>query len=277
MPDALPPRAALAARYPAQDTPPAAFADNPIIAHLLNHRSVRAFTGEPLPEGLIETLVAAAQSAPTSSNLQTWSLVTVQDRERLSRLAAASNRQGFLNTAPLFLVWVADLSRNQRLGEAAGQTLEGIDYLESYMVAMIDAALAAQNLVVAAEALGLGTCYIGALRSKPEVISEELGLPPNAMGLFGMCVGYPDVEKLSDIKPRLPQSAIVHSETYKVTPEEAAAAARYDDAMLDFSTRVGQGEVRWLPRMFQRLAGAGSLSGRHRMIEALKNLGFGLK
>lgn len=277
MPDTHPPRPALAARYPAADTPAAAFAEHPLVQSLLNHRTVRAYTEQPIPAGMLETLVAAAQSAPTSSNLQAWSLVAVQDRARIARLADLSNNQGFINGAPLFLVWVADLSRNQRLGRAAGRELAAVDYLESYMVAIIDAALAAQNLVVAAEALGLGTCYIGGLRSLPERISAELDLPPNAMGLFGMAIGWPDAAKLSDIKPRLPQSAVLHHETYKVTAEEGAAAERYDAAMLDFSRRVGQAPAPWLSRMFSRLADAGALSGRHRMVEALKALGFGLK
>lgn len=267
----------LAARYAEGDEPAAAFADNAIVNALLSHRSARAFTAEPIPAGMVETLVAAAQSASTSSNLQTWSVVAVEDPTRKSRLAALASGQGFVADAPLFLVWVADLARNKRLGEAEGKDLVAIGYLESFMVAAIDASLAAQNAVVAAEALGLGTCYVGALRNQPEAVAAELGLPPGAVGLFGMAIGYPDELRASDIKPRLPQSVVLHRETYVVKESEAADVARYDQAMADFSQRVGQGDVRWLPRMFSRLAGPSSLSGRDRMRAALTALGFGLK
>jgi nitroreductase len=269
--------AALHERYAPDDRPDAPLIDHPVLAALLNHRSVRAYTDRPLPPGIVESLVAAAQSAATSSNLQTWSVVAVREPARIARLAALAGGQGFVATAPLFLVWVADLSRNQRLGEAGGKVLEGIDYLESFLVAAIDAALAAQNAAVAAEALGLGTCYIGALRNQPEAVAAELNLPPNAMGLFGMAVGYPAGGPASAIKPRLPQSVVLHHETYGVPEVEPAAVARYDRAMAAFSLRVGQGEVHWLPRMFSRLAGGHSLSGRDRIRAALTALGFRLK
>lgn len=264
-------------RYAPGDAPTgAAFADHPVLAGLLNHRSVRAYTDRPLPAGTLETLVAAAQSAATSSNLQSWSVVAVEDPARRARLAALAG-QGFVATAPLFLVWVADLSRNRRLGEAAGKPLEGTEYLESFLVAAIDAALAAQNAVVAAEALGLGTCYIGALRNKPEAVAAELKLPPHALGVFGMGIGYPQGGPESAIKPRLPQSVVLHRESYQTPPDEAESVARYDAAMLDFASRVGQAPSEWRSRMVSRLLSAASLSGRDRLQAALKALGFGLK
>jgi nitroreductase len=269
--------AALEARYAPGDTPAAPFTTNSIIATLLNHRSVRAYADQPIPSGVVETLVAAAQSAATSSNLQTWSVIAVEEPARRERLAKLAGGQAFAAQAPLFLVWVADLSRNRRLADASGKSLEGIDYLESFMVAAIDAALASQNAVVAAEALGLGTCYIGALRNQPEAVAAELNLPSHAVALFGMAIGYPVPGPQSSIKPRLPQSVVLHRETYQVPAAEPAAVARYDQAMADFSTRVGQGNIHWLPRMFSRLASGGSLSGRDRMQAALHALGFKLK
>ncbi|WP_159996915.1 NADPH-dependent oxidoreductase [Roseomonas sp. 18066] len=267
----------LAQRYAAGDAP-SAILHNPTIDALLQHRTVRRFdTGRALPENLVETLVAAAQSAATSSNLQSWSVIAVTDPARRARLAGLAAGQGFVAEAPLFLVWVADLSRNRALGAAQGQDLSGLDYLESFMVAAIDAALAAQNATIAAEALGLGTCYIGALRNQPEPVAAELGLPPGAMGLFGMGVGWPVQGPHSAVKPRLPQSVVLHHETYRAEPADAAAVTRYDAAMEEFSTRVGQGSQRWVPRMLSRLADAAALSGRDRMRAALTTLGFGLK
>ncbi|MFC7554471.1 nitroreductase family protein [Pseudoroseomonas wenyumeiae] len=138
------------ARYGAA-APEAAIPSNAVLEALLSHRSVRSFLPDALPEGTLETLVAAGQSAGTSSNLQAWSVVAVEDPGRRARLAELAGRQGFAAKAPLFLCFIADTSRLRRLGERQGQPMEGLDYLEAFIVAAVDAALAAQNVVVAAE------------------------------------------------------------------------------------------------------------------------------
>ena len=90
---------------------------NETIATLMQHRSVRAFTDQPLAPNTLELLIAAAQSASTSSNLQTWSVVAIQDPARKQRLSDLAGKQAFINTAPLFLVWIADLARMQVMGD----------------------------------------------------------------------------------------------------------------------------------------------------------------
>ncbi|HEV7268339.1 MAG TPA: NADPH-dependent oxidoreductase [Falsiroseomonas sp.] len=267
--------AKVAARY-GGDAPDVAAPANQVLDTLLGHRSIRAFLPDPLAEGVLETLVAAAQSAPTSSNQQAWSVVAVQDPARRARLAALANNQKFITQAPLFLCWVADLSRLTRLGQAHGRHLEGLDYLESFMVALVDAALAAQNALVAAESLGLGTVYVGALRHHPEKVAEELALPPNAFAAFGMSVGHPDPAVPSAVKPRLPQSLVLHREQYAVA-DEPGEIAGYDQRLGNFSERVGMGRQDWTQRMISRVGTAASLSGRHRMKEALRALGFTLR
>jgi nitroreductase len=249
---------------------------NAVLETMLGHRSIRAFRPEPLAEGVLETIVAAAQSAPTSSNQQAWSVVAVRDPARKDRLAALSADQAFIRQAPLFLCWIADLSRLTRLGEAHGKHMEGLDYLESYMVALVDAALAAQNAVVAAESLGLGTVYVGALRYKPEEVSAELALPPNAFAVFGMSVGHPDPSVPSSVKPRLPQSLVLHHERYR-TEGEAADIAGYDARLEAFSVSAGMRPQDWSRKMLARVGTIAGLSGRHRMREALTALGFRLK
>ena len=265
----------LASRYGGaapEVTPPV----NAVLEAMLGHRSVRAYLPDALPVGTLETLVAAAQSAPTSSNLQAWSVVAVQDPDRKGRLADLANSQRFIRQAPLFLCWVADLSRLTRLGEAHQRRLEGLDYLESFMVALVDAALAAQNCVVAAESLGLGTVYVGALRHHPEKVAAELKLPPNAFAAFGLSVGIPDPAVPGSVKPRLPQSLVLHHEEYRVADEQPAIAG-YDKALGDFSIAAGMGQQDWTQRMISRVGTPAALSGRDRMRDALTALGFGLK
>ncbi|WP_254453609.1 NADPH-dependent oxidoreductase [Siccirubricoccus sp. G192] len=265
----------LRARYGA-DAPPAEGPLNAVLELLLSHRSVRAFLPRPLPPGALEMVVAAAQSAATSSNLQTWSVLAVEDPERKARLSALAAGQKFVAQCPLLLVWLADLSRLARLGEARGKTLEGLDYMEAFLVAALDAALAAQNAVVALESLGLGGVYIGAMRNKPEEVAAELGLPPNVMAVFGLCIGWPDPAVQAEVKPRLPQAAVLHREQYDATAE-AGAVESYDAAMREFSQRNGMGDQAWTPRVMARIGTTAALTGRDRMRAALDGMGFRLR
>ena len=63
--------------------------------------------------------------------------------------------------------------------------------------------------VVAAESLGLGTVYIGAMRNDPQRVAELVGLPKQAVVVFGLCVGHPDPAAKAEVKPRLPQSSVL--------------------------------------------------------------------
>jgi nitroreductase len=266
---------ALAARYGAAEIPPAG-PWNPTIASMLGHRSVRAYRPDALPKGTLETLVAAASSAATSSNLQTWSVVAVRDPAKLAALAELAGGQKHIQQCPLFLVWLADLSRNERLGVAEATPLEGLPYFESFLVAAVDAALAAQNAVVAAESLGLATVYIGALRNDVVRVADILGLPPGAVGLFGLCVGYATDAGAGEVKPRLPQANVLHYDTYDASAEPAKRAA-YDTLLSEFSRRNEMAADNWTRRVISRIGTLRALRGRDRLVGAIRSLGIALK
>ncbi|MBD2534237.1 NADPH-dependent oxidoreductase [Nostoc flagelliforme FACHB-838] len=250
---------------------------NETISHLLSHRSIRAYLSDPLPSNTLETLVAAAQSASTSSNLQTWSVIAVEDAQRKEKLSQLANNQAHIRQCPLFLVWLADLARLTSVAESQGLPHEGLDYLEMFLMAAIDAALAAQNAVVAAESLGLGTVYIGALRNRPEEVAEVLNLPPHVFAVFGLCVGYADSSVNVEVKPRLPQAAVLHRETYQLEKQDEEIAL-YNQIMKAFYNSQQMNVAGdWSEHSAKRVAFAESLSGRDRLQEALKNLGFKLR
>jgi len=267
--------ALLRARY-GDHAVPATGEFNDVLRGLLGHCSVRAYWREPLPSGTLETLVAAAQSAATSSNMQFWSVIAVEDSGRKARLAEIANKQAQIEQAPLFLVWLADLSRLDRVAATLGHTLEARDYLESFMVAAIDAGLAAQNAVVAAESMGLGTVYIGALRNDPVRVAAELGLPQHVMPVFGLCVGYADPAHPTAVKPRLPQPIVLFRERYSPHQEMEQVAA-YDKTLSAYSRAHGMGNVNWTDRVLARMASLKGMSGRDRMRAMMKALGFELR
>lgn len=265
----------VAARYGAPDIAPLE-QWNDTLDRLLNHRSVRAFTDQALPDGTIQTLIAAAQSASTSSNLQVWSVVAVQDSERKNRLSALAGSQAYIRQAPLFFVWLADLSRVSRFAQQADVELEALPYLESLLLGTIDAALAAQNAVVALESLGLGSVYIGAIRNDIEGVAKELELPPQVYPVFGLCVGYPSTDDPAKVKPRLPQAAVLHHETYSAGEEEGVLA-EYDERLGAFYKREGMKASGWSEQVINRLRSVASLHGREALVDELKRMGFGLR
>ena len=267
---------ALQARYGAEAEPPPAGPWNGVIDCLLQHRSVRVYRPNALPDGTLEMLVAAAQSAATSSNMQTWSVVAVTEPATKAALAAIAGNQAHIEQCPLFLVWIADLSRLERLGQAVGRTLEGLPYPETFLVAALDAGLAAQNAAVAAESTGLATVYIGALRNDVERVAALLGLPPGTMAVTGLCVGYAGEGVPALVKPRLPQSVVLHRERY-ASGGEAAGVAAYDRALSAFSAAAERTAYTWTDRVMSRLGKVAALSGRDRLVEALVRLGFPLR
>lgn len=267
---------ALRQRYGTADQP-AAMIWNGTLELLLNHRSVRAYRDEPLPAGTLETMIAAAQSPASSSNLQAWSVVAIEQQARKERLAELAGAQGFIRRAPLFLVWIADLSRLARIAAQRGLAHEGLDYTELLVVGIIDATLAAQNAVIAAESLGLGTVYVGAIRNRPLDVAAELQLPPRAVAVFGLCVGWPDPDKPTAVKPRPPQAAVLHRETYS-TANEDAAVAQYNAAMTSFyAEQQMRVEGDWTEHSMKRVAGPQSLAGRDKLREVLAQMGFGMR
>ena len=257
--------------------------DEPLLAttfaRLLSHRTVRRYLPRRLETGTLEMLVAAAQSAASSSNLQLWSVVNVRDPELRQALSIVAGDQAHVRECPLFLVWVADLNRASELARLRGLEAEGLNYLESFLVASVDTALAAQNAVVAAEALGLGTVYIGALRNHPERVAELLGLPKRAFAVFGLCVGWPDPGAPAPIKPRLPQAVVLHEDRYSFADAEHARVEGYDRLMQHFyaSRQMPVPDGGWSFHTARRLATAAALNGRDRLREALARLGFELR
>ena len=151
--------------------------------------------------------------------MQLWSAIAVTDPAKRKVLAEIAGNQKHIEQCPLYIALVADMSRNERMSQAEQVTFENLPWLETFMVACIDAALAAQNAVVAAESLGLRTVYIGAMRNDPVRVAELLGLPPKAFVVFGLCVGYADPAAKNEVKPRLPQSTVLHHERYDAAPE----------------------------------------------------------
>jgi len=152
------------------DQPPAGAR---LVEPLLRHRSVRHFTDRDVPPDTVEALIAAGLSASTSSNLQLWSVVSVEDRILREKVARSCADQAHVLNAPWFFAFLADHYRIRSAAKRLGYGGEGLDYVEFFTMAVVDAALAVERIACAAEMMGLGIC-------------ASMFLPRNAISQFLM-------------------------------------------------------------------------------------------
>ena len=209
-----------------------------VIERLQSHRSIRKFTEQPIDERLLRDLISAGQSAATSSNLQGVSVIRVRNPKTRKAMAELAGGQACVEQAAEFLVFCADLNRAGWCCEQSGKSMAG-GMTEHFIIATVDVALFAQNVVVAAESEGLGICYIGGLRNDPQQVSDLLALPEDVYPVFGLCLGYPDQDP--ECKPRLPLEAVLMEERYQ--PVNQALVAQYDDTMRAYYQRRTGGKL----------------------------------
>jgi FMN reductase (NADPH) len=187
---------------------------NQVIDTILSHRSIRKFEEKPLSNEQIKTIIECAQAASTSSFIQAYSIIGVKNPATKQRLAELAGNQSYVARNGHFFIFCADLHRHEVLAEMEGVNLdETFESTEKFMVAAIDASLAAQNAVIAAESMGLGAVYIGGLRNSLNEVSELLKTPNRVVPLFGLAVGYP--AQNPDKKPRIQTEHIYHEEAYE--------------------------------------------------------------
>jgi len=191
------------------------------------HASVRSYKSDQVAKELVEEIVVAGQRASTSSNMQCYSVVAVSDSMKREKLAKLCGNQKHIRQAPIFLAWCADLSRLERVCERRGYKQVSKN-VESFLVSAVDVALAMQNATLAAESLGLGMCYIGAIRNHPLDVIELLELPSLVFPISGMTLGWPSIAP--KLRPRLPLGAVLHWERYESQGEEALIR-EYDTSM----------------------------------------------
>ncbi|HOX31597.1 MAG TPA: nitroreductase family protein [Spirochaetales bacterium] len=200
---------------------------NPTIELLMARRSVRSFEERPVGRGTRDAVLAAALRAPTAGNMMLYSVIEVEDQGLKDKLAVSCDGQGFIAASPWVLVFLADYQRWMDYfelsgalgGEAAARPLES-----DLLLAFSDAFAAAQTAVVAAEALGLGSCYIGDVMENYELHRELLGLPRYAFPAAMLCLGYPTAQQRERPQPpRFDRRHVVFADRYeRRSPEDFA-------------------------------------------------------
>ncbi len=189
--------------------------------------SVRSYADKPVDDATIDAVLAAAFRAPTSSNIQSYSVIVVRDQATKDKLAVVTGGQKHVANTPVFLAFCADLTRMELAKQRNGSNLDD-NNLEMGLVSSIDASLVGMSAYLAAESIGLKDVMIGAVRNKPDEIAAILGLPSRVYCVFGMCLGY--VDEVPNQKPRMDFDAIVHREQFDAD-KMSELVKQYDDAL----------------------------------------------
>ncbi len=229
-----------------------------------NHRTIRKYKKSPIPSEHIELLMKAGIRAPSSVNLQAYSILRIVDPGIRKALYEVAGQQSHILEAAEFWIFVADVRRAAKAMEKLGFT-PAEPNLYMFYVSTIDATIAAQNIVLAAESLGYGTCYIGAIQNDPCKVSEILGLPKGVYPLFGLTIGVPD--EWPEKRPRLSKEALFFVDQY---PKEELAA---EEAMKAYEA---SGAIDSFIRRFKRYYSAGGrYEARNKLIcHCLEKQGF---
>jgi nitroreductase len=192
-----------------------------VIELQLAHTSVRSYSDEPIRPELLQALIQAGQAAASSNFMQAYSVVRVTRPQARAVIAEAAGGQAWVEQAAEFLVFCADLHRIDMACRRAGKGQpEG--WTEHSLVAVTDTALMAQNVLLAAESIGLGGVFVGGIRNDLASVAEQLQLPQRVVPLFGLCLGWPTQQ--NPAKPRMPTEMVLHQDVYReVTDDELAA------------------------------------------------------
>jgi FMN reductase (NADPH)/FMN reductase [NAD(P)H] len=187
-------------------------------------RSVRAYDNRPIERETVQAIINAAMRAPTAGNLMLYSILEIEDQAIKEKLAQSCDNQPFIARAPLVLVFLADYQRwidiffasevpsyCETRGEAMRLPGEG-----DLLLACCDALIAAQTAVIAAESLGIGSCYVGDMMEQYEYHRELLDLPQYTFPITLICFGYPTpTARERNLTSRFPQASIHFKNTYR--------------------------------------------------------------
>ena len=199
------------------------------ITLMKSHTSVRRFKEEAIPQEDLNTILSAGQMASSWKNFQSYSVIVVRSQEKKDALFELVPQEAIRQSAA-FLLFVGDLNRAEKGARLHTDTFrpQGV---EGLLITSVDAALAGQNTLLAAESLGYGGVIIGLVRYKSVELAELFKLPDYTYPVFGIALGVPNQQH--DVKPRLPLEQVVFEEEYQEQTAEAIEA--YDREQIEYA------------------------------------------
>lgn len=218
------------------------------------HTSVRRFQEQEIPQADLEEILTAGQMASSWKNFQSYSVILVRSREKKDALYELVPQEAIRQSAT-FLLFVGDLNRAEKGASLHTDTFQP-QGVEGLLITSVDAALAGQNTLLAAESLGYGGVIIGLVRYKSEEVAELFNLPDYTYPVFGIALGVPDQQH--DVKPRLPLSQVVFEEEYQ--EQSVEAILDYDKVQADYAG--ARATTSWSQRLAEQFGQAEPSSTR---------------
>ncbi len=203
---------------------------NPTLELIDARTSTRVYAETSLTPEERHAVLHAAMRAPTAGNLMLYSIIEVGDQRLKDRLAVICDDQPFIAKAPWVLVFVADYQKWIDLFEHGDVwSLEGVEHRDApgpgdLMLACSDALIAAQTAVIAAESLGIGSCYIGDIMERAEEVSDLLELPRHAFPVAMLCLGRPALDR--PVQPRMTRNMVMRDRYHRLSAGERDATLR---------------------------------------------------
>ena len=204
---------------------------NETIQIQLNHRSIRAFKDQALTKEEVELLVNVARHTATSKFMQAYSIISITDPILKAAFAEISKQPYVEKNGHLFL-FVVDYHRNVQLTKAQDRPAKLQGTADYFIAGLTDATIAAQNMVVAAESLGMGTVFLGSLHNDAQQIIDLLGLPEYTFPAVGLAVGWPNQEP--QLKPRLPKEVMYMENHYQALENPLKDIEAYDEEITGY-------------------------------------------
>jgi len=198
---------------------------NETIKVQLAHRTIREFTDRQIPKEVFELLMEVARRTATSTGMQACSIIRVTDT-KIKKEIAGICKQDYVARAPELLIFIADQFRNKQIAKEKDCHEETAKDMDRFFAAFTDACLMAQNVVTAAESIGLGTVYLGSILNDSEKICELLKLPDLTFPVIGLGLGYPNQNP--QLKPRMDMRLRVFENTYKAFESYLGEIREYD-------------------------------------------------
>ncbi len=201
---------------------------NSMIQRQLNHRTIREFKNESIPQEIFEQLMEVARRTPTANGMQASTIIRVTDAEKKKEIAAVC-KQEYVARAPELLIFVADQYRNYKIAEEKDCHEPSAKDMDRFFSAFTDACLTAQNIVNAVESMDLGVVFLGSVLNDAEKIIKILELPKLTMPVVGMGLGYPNQNP--QLKPRMGMNLRLFENTYKQFDDYLGEIKEYDQEM----------------------------------------------
>jgi nitroreductase len=207
------------------------YSTNEMLQRQLEHRTIREFKDENLPEEVMAQLIEVARRTATSTGMQASSIIRVTDPMMKKDIANVCNQE-YIARAPELLIFIVDQYRNWQIAKEMNCDRPSVRDLDRFISAFTDACLMAQNMVNAAESLGLGTVYLGSIHNDSSKICSIINLPELTFPVIGLGIGYPNQDP--QLKPRMDMKLRVFENTYTRYDDYLDKIKEYDEEMTNY-------------------------------------------